>query len=152
MPLLTLPSTLKPLRLCQKTLCLLALHLTLDFYSHKNTQSIKIIAAIRGFSYHGFRTKLTALGYEFFDLPNSISAIQLFLIKRSGHLISYRAPVQYLIEKNKLSMKDDLPVLPLANINIYYAISGQSPHIKKLKAVLDDYVSKHKLTFFDPLN
>jgi polar amino acid transport system substrate-binding protein len=96
--------------------------LTLDFYSHKNTQSIKIIAAIRGFSYHGFRTKLTALGYEFFDLPNSISAIQLFLIKRSGHLISYRAPVQYLIEKNKLSMKDDVPVLPLANINIYYAM------------------------------
>ncbi|MFT6990583.1 MAG: hypothetical protein ACJASL_002561, partial [Paraglaciecola sp.] len=54
---------------------------------------MKTVAAIRGFSYHGFRTKLTTQGYDFFDLPTSISAIQLFLKKRSSHLISYRSPM-----------------------------------------------------------
>jgi hypothetical protein len=49
--------------------------LKLDLYTHKNAQAVKSVAAIRGFDYHGFRTKLTTQGFEIFDLPTSISAI-----------------------------------------------------------------------------
>ena len=127
-------------------------NLSLDLYYHKDTQSIKSVAAIRGFSYHGFRTKLTAQGYEFFDLPTSISAIQLFLKKRSSHLISYRSPMKYYIEEKKLNINKDVSVLPLTDVPTYYAISGDSPHLNKLKSAFDDYASKHQLTFFDELN
>jgi hypothetical protein len=126
--------------------------LNLDLYTHKNAQSLKSVAAIRGFGYHGFRTKLMAQGYEFFDLPTSISAIQLFLKKRSSHLISYRSPVEYYIQQKKLNIKDGVSVLPLLDVPTYYSISGQSPHLVKLKAAFDDYASKHQIRFFDQLN
>jgi len=126
--------------------------LKLDLYSHKNLHSMKSVAAIRGFSYHGFRTKLMKEGYDFFDLPTSISAIQLFLKKRTNYLISYRAPVDYYNEEKKLNIKDGISVLPLIEIPTYYAISGQSPHLEKLKAAFDDYTFRHKLTFFDQVN
>jgi polar amino acid transport system substrate-binding protein len=126
--------------------------LRLDLYTHKNTQFNKSVAAIRGFSYHGFRTSLTEQGYEFFDLPNSISAIQLFLKKRTRHLISYRSPVEYYIEEKKLNIKDDVSVSHLVDVPTYYAISGQSPHLKKLQAAFDDYASKHQVRFFEELN
>jgi hypothetical protein len=126
--------------------------LSLDLYTHKNAQSMKSVAAIRGFSYHGFRTKLMAQGYELFDLPNSISAIQLFLKKRSRHLISYRSPVEYYIEEKKLNIKDGVSAIPLIDVQTHYAISGQTPHLEKLKFAFDDYASKHQLTFFDKQN
>ena len=59
--------------------------LQLDLYSHKQNKLDNSVAAIRGYSYHGFRAKLVDQHYKFFDLPNSISAIQLFLKKRSSH-------------------------------------------------------------------
>ena len=123
--------------------------LSLDLYSHKNAQSTKSIAAIRGFSYHGFRTKLTEQGYEFFDLPTSISAIQLFLKKRTSHLISYRSPVDYYVAEKNLKIEDDVTVLPLVTVPTYYGISGRSPHLEKIQAAFDDYASKHQLKFFD---
>lgn len=126
--------------------------LKLDLYTHKNAQSVKSVAAIRGFDYHGFRTKLTTQGFEIFDLPTSISAIQVFLKKRSSHLISYRSPMEYYIEEKKLNIKDDITSLPLLDISTYYAIAGQSPYLEKLQLAFDDYASKHQLTFFDELN
>ena len=126
--------------------------LRLDLYAHKNAKSRRSVAAIRGFGYHGFRQRLTAQGYDFFELPTSISAIQLFLKKRTSHLISYRSPVDYYIQENKLNVKDDISVLPLVEVPTYYAISGQSPYLETLQAAFDDYASKHQLTFFDELN
>jgi polar amino acid transport system substrate-binding protein len=126
--------------------------LNLDLFTHKDIQSMKSVAAIRGFSYHGFRTKLTTQGYDFFDLPTSISAIQLFLKKRSSHLISYRSPMKYYIEEKRLNIENGVSVIPLTNVPTYYAISGDSPHLNKLKSALDDYASKHQLSFFDELN
>jgi polar amino acid transport system substrate-binding protein len=126
--------------------------LNLDLYTHQNTKSTMSVAAIRGFSYHGFRKRLMVQGYEFFELPNSISAIQLFLKKRTSHLISYRSPVDYYIQEKKLNIKDDISVLPLLDVPTYYAISGQSPFLEKLQTAFDDYASRHQLTFFDELN
>ena len=123
--------------------------LSLNLYTRKNGQSEKSVAAIRGFGYHGFRTKLTAQGYEFIDLPTSVSAIRLFLKKRSDHLISYRSPVDYYIQEKNLNIKDEVSILPLLEVPTYYGISGKSPHLEKLKAAFDDYASKHKLMFFD---
>jgi polar amino acid transport system substrate-binding protein len=122
--------------------------LSLSLYTRKNSQSEKSIAAIRGFGYHGFRTKLTAQGYEFIDLPTSISAIRLFLKKRTNHLISYRSPVDYYVQEKKLNIKEGVSVLPLIEVPTYYGISAQSPHLEKLHAAFDDYASKHQLTFF----
>lgn len=126
--------------------------LKVDLYTHNNVHSKKSIAAIRGFGYHGFRTKLMTQGYEFFDLPTSISAIQLFLKKRSSHLISYRAPVEYYIEEKKLNINDDVSILPLITVPTYYGISGQSPHLEKLKTAFNAYAAKHQITFFDQVD
>jgi polar amino acid transport system substrate-binding protein len=126
--------------------------LNLDLYTHKNAEFTRSVAAIRGFSYHGFRKRLLAQGYEFFDLPNSISAIQLFLKKRTSDLISYRSPVNYYIQEKNLNIEDNISVIPLVEVPTYYAISGQSPYLEKLQAAFDDYASKHQLTFFDELN
>ena len=93
--------------------------LNLEFYTHKNTQAIKTVAAIRGFGYHGFRTKLIEEGYEFFDLPTSTAAIQLFLKKRSSHLISYRSPVESYITDKKLKIKGEMSTLPLIDVPTY---------------------------------
>jgi hypothetical protein len=126
--------------------------LNLKLYAYKNPQSIKSVAAIRSFGYHGFRTKLMAEGYNFIDLPTSISAIQLFLKERTTHLISYRAPVDYHLEEKKLEFKASISVLPLLDVPTYYAISGKSPHLDKLRTAFSEYASKHQLTFFDQVN
>jgi polar amino acid transport system substrate-binding protein len=126
--------------------------LSLNLYAHKGSEPVKSIAAIRGFGYHGFRTKLLAQEYEFFDLPTSTSAIQLFLKERTTHLISYRSPVDYHIQKNKLNINSSVSVQPLIEVPTYYAISGKSPYLEILQAALDDYSTKHHLTFFDSLN
>lgn len=126
--------------------------LKLDFYTHKSTEFNKSVAAIRGFSYHGFKASLTEQGFEFFDLPNSISAVQLFLKKRTRHLISYRSRVEYYMDEKKLNIKDDVTVAHLVDVHTYYAISGQSPHLKKLKVAFDDFASKHQLMFFEEVN
>jgi polar amino acid transport system substrate-binding protein len=126
--------------------------LKLDLYTHNNANSMKSIAAIRGFGYQGFRTKLMAQGYEFFDLPTSTSAIQLFLKKRSSHLISYRSPVDYYIGEKKLNIKDGVSVLPLITVPTYYGIAGQSPHLEKLQAAFNDYASKQQFKFFDEVH
>ncbi|MFQ3189125.1 MAG: phage terminase large subunit [Paraglaciecola sp.] len=93
--------------------------LKLDFYTHKNTEFNKSVAAIRGFSYHGFKASLTEQGYAFFNLPNSISALQLFLKKRTRHLISYRSPVEYYMDEKKLNIKDDVTVAHLLDVHTY---------------------------------
>lgn len=123
--------------------------LNLDLYSHENAPSLKSVAAIRGFGYHGFRAKWMAKGYHFIDLPTSISAIQLFLKKRSGHLMSYRSPVEYYVKEKKLDISDSVAIVPLVRVPTYFAISGKSPHSEKLQAALSDYASKHQLMFFD---
>jgi hypothetical protein len=35
---------------------------------------------------------------------------------------------------------------------LIYAISGQSPHLKKLQVAFDDSASKHQLMFFEEVN
>jgi polar amino acid transport system substrate-binding protein len=123
--------------------------LHLDLYTHKTLTSTKGVAAIRGFGYQGYRNKMTAEGYTFFDLPTSISAIEVFLKKRSRYLISYRSPVDYYIDEKKLNINDEMSVLPLVNVTTHYGISAQSPHLGKIKFALDDYAAKHQLQFFE---
>mgnify|MGYP000277116413 CR=1 FL=1 len=124
--------------------------LSLNLYSHKQASLGENVAAIRGFSYHGYRSKLVSQGYEFFDLPTSISAIQMFVKKRSSNLISYRAPVEYYIAEKGLEIKDNVRILPLTEIPTYIAISGQSKHLELIKSAFDDYAKKHQLAFFSP--
>ena len=122
--------------------------LKLDLYQHKNALSTKSVAAIRGFSYHGFRDKLMLEGYEFFDLPTSISAIQLFLKKRSSHLITYRSPAEFYIKNKNLDIKGSVSILPLVDVPTYFAISGNSPHLEKLKVAFNGYAAKNQISFF----
>ncbi|PKG93226.1 hypothetical protein CXF95_26965 [Paraglaciecola sp. MB-3u-78] len=73
--------------------------MNLDFYAHKKAEFTRSVAAIRGFSYHGFRKRLMAQGYEFFELPNSISAIQLFKKKRTSDLFLIFPPLTSIFKK-----------------------------------------------------
>ena len=126
--------------------------LSLNLYAHKNAQTIASIAAIDGFSYHGFRTKYTEQGYEFLNMPTSISAIQLFLKGQSSHLISYRSPFEYHIQDKKIELKDEVSILPLLDVPTFYGISAQSPHLEKLKTILEEYASMHQLSLFGQAN
>jgi hypothetical protein len=75
-------------------------------------------------------------------LPINISAIQLFLKKRTSHFISYRSPVDYYIQE-KLNLKDNVIIESLEDMPTYYVISGQSPHLEKRQAAFNDYASKN---------
>ena len=122
--------------------------LFLVLYTHKNIASQKIVSGIRGFDYHGQRQQMQAQGFEFVDLPNTLSALQVFLKKRSSHLISYRGPVSYYLRNLNTAFDEPVTVTPLFNVNTFYAIGKKSEHVVRLKEVLNDYAIKHNLQYF----
>lgn len=63
--------------------------LVLNLYSHSDAKNFSTISAVRGFDYQGYREKYAKEGVEFIDLPSTISAIRVFIKRRSNHLLSY---------------------------------------------------------------
>lgn len=64
--------------------------LQLMLYSHPLSSLApqdKTVAAIRSFDYLGQRQQLVQQGYQVIDVPDSVSAVQLFLHQRTQHLI-----------------------------------------------------------------
>lgn len=106
------------------------------------------IAAIRGFDYHGFRNKLTEQGYHFIDMPDSISAVKMFLAGRSAGLITYQMPYNYYLSThNWLHPKSSSATL-LTSVDTHYVIATQSALKNKLKQALISYADKNKLHYY----
>ena len=122
--------------------------LSLALYSHESIASQRTISAIRGFDYHGQRQRLLANGFEFVDLPNSLSALQVFVKRRSSHLISYQGPAEYYLREFTEKLQEPLMVTPLLSVDTHYAISKKSLYTAKLQAAFNDYAQKHKFDYF----
>lgn len=122
--------------------------LQLNMYSHNEWAHRKDIAGIRGFTYQGQRANLTTNGYTFYDMPTSISAIQLFLKKQSAHLLSYASSIDYLVAEKQLDIDNTVQVNPILAVNSHYAISATSKHRFALQHAFNDYAKKHKVTYF----
>ena len=122
--------------------------LQLKLYSHLDRKNGKDVAAVRGFDYQGFRNKLIQQEYRFFDLPNSISSIQVFLKKRIPHLISYGGPYGYYIRDKKLKVSDAITSTHLYSVPTHYTITNKSPHLKALIAAFDLYADTYQVEYF----
>lgn len=99
------------------------------------------IAAIRGFDYHGQRQVLTGKGYSFIDLPDSISAVEMFIKGRSSALLTYEAPFNYYLQQHNLPFEKHYQCQVLEDIDAFYVVSEQSAH----KAYIDNKLTQHAL-------
>jgi polar amino acid transport system substrate-binding protein len=122
--------------------------LELNLYTRIASSQRHTVAAIRGFDYNGYRKSLLEKGYEFIDLPNSISASRLFNIGRVENLISYSGPVEYYVKNHVLTIDDSILITPLDEITSHFAISKKSIHIQLLKGAFNDYANTHAFEYF----
>ena len=99
------------------------------------------IAAIRGFDYHGQRQVLTEKGYSFIDLPDSISAVEMFIKGRSSALLTYDAPFNHYLQQHNLPFEKHYQCQVLEHIDAFYVVSEQSTH----KAYIDNKLTQHAL-------
>lgn len=120
----------------------------LNIYRYKEIPVIGSIAAVRGFDYNGFRQVYLNKDVEFLDLPNTISAIQMFARKRSDALLSYQTPMEYYLALKNIELGDSVVVETLLTLDTFYAINKNSPYFEMLKSSLDDFAQKEKLNYF----
>lgn len=108
----------------------------------------KTVAAIRGFDYHGFRQNLSEQGFRFIDMPDSISAVKMFLAGRSSGLISYEAPYDYYLSTHSWLHPNKGSAALLTSVDSHYVISAQSLIKERLKQALINYADKHHLQYY----
>lgn len=123
-------------------------NIRLNLYTHNEPNHRKTISAVRGFDYQGYRQKFNEEGFEFIDLPNTISAIQVFMKGRSDYMLSYEAPVQEYILTNNIIVKSTDTITPLLEIGTYYAVAKHSQHLDDLLQAFSDYAVKHRAQYF----
>lgn len=105
------------------------------------------IAAIRSFDYHGQRQILQNQGYNFIDLPDSISAVEMFLKGRSSALITYEAPFNYYLQQHNLASTKHYKRQLLETINGHYVVSDHSPYKAYISETLQRYASDRQLSY-----
>jgi len=106
------------------------------------------IAAIRGFDYHGQRQQLSKSGYSFIDLPDSISAVEMFVKGRSSALLTYEAPFNYYLQQQALPFASHYQRRLLDTIDAYYVVSGRSEHLPYISTTLNRYANTEQLSYF----
>ena len=108
----------------------------------------KTIAAIRGFDYHGQRPLLSEQGYRFIDLPDSLSAVELFVKRRTSALLTYEGPFIHYLQQNELPFAKHYQKQVLGTIDTHYVISAMSPHQDYIEKSLNHYATTNKLKYF----
>ncbi|MEH8018112.1 transporter substrate-binding domain-containing protein [Rheinheimera muenzenbergensis] len=106
------------------------------------------IAAIRGFDYHGQRQILTEKGYTFIDLPDSISAVEMFIKGRSSALLTYDAPFDYYLKQHQLPFARNYQCQLLEQLDAFYVMSEQSAAKSYISDKLSQYARKAQLSYF----
>jgi polar amino acid transport system substrate-binding protein len=106
------------------------------------------IAAIRSFDYHGQRQVLSEQGYRFIDLPDSISAVELFVKGRSSALLTYEAPFMSYMQQHGLPFAKHYKRTLLETIDTHYVISGQSQHQDYIRQTIQHYAAAQQLDYF----
>ncbi len=115
----------------------------LNLYQYQDRIPMQSVAAIRGFDYAGKRQLLESQNIEFIDQPTSISAIQVFIRKRSDALLAYQGPVEHYLQSNELQLDSNVSITPLQKIDSHYAVSNHSPNASELITILNDFSNQH---------
>lgn len=122
----------------------------LMLYSHalsSNALQDKTVAAIRSFDYLGQRQQLLQQGYQLVDMPDSISAVQLFLHQRTQHLISYQGPFVAYASQQSEFLISELKQKKLAEIDAYFVVSAASTEHQRIIEVLQRYAQTHSCSY-----
>jgi len=122
----------------------------LMLYSHSLSSTApqdKTVAAIRSFDYLGQRQQLLQQGYQLVDMPDSISAVQLFLHQRTQHLISYQGPFVAYADKQSTDVVTGLKQKKLAEIDAYFVVSAASADHQRIIEVLQDHAKVHSCSY-----
>ena len=106
------------------------------------------IAAIRGFDYHGQRQLLSEKGYNLIDLPDSISAVEMFIKSRSSALLTYKAPFNHYLLQHNLPFAKHYQCQLLEHIDAFYVISEQSTHKNYIDEKLTEHARREQLSYF----
>ena len=106
------------------------------------------IAAIRGFDYHGQRQVLGDKGYSFIDLPDSISAVEMFIKGRSSALLTYEAPFNHYLQQHDLPFAAHYQCQLLEHIDAYFVVSEQSAHKTYISEKLTQHANSEQLSYF----
>ncbi len=122
--------------------------LSISLFTHKNSQSSKVISAVRGYQYNGQRKRLQNLGFEFYDLPDTASSLRFFMKKRSTYLLSYQVPIIYMLNQKHNNVKHEIVEEKISSLPTYFAITNTSKMFEQIKNILDDYVTKHEKKHF----
>jgi len=116
--------------------------INISLYNHQNNTSFKTISAVRGYHYNGQRKRLQEQGFEFYDLPDTASALRFFMKKRSTYLLSYRASINYMFNKNATSVEHKIVEKKMSTLDSYFAISNKSVMFEQIKSALHNYAIK----------
>lgn len=123
--------------------------LQLVVYSHsRRANSIHdgSIAMIRGFDYQGERQQLSNAGLRPVDLPDAVSAIEMFLKGRTEHLITYDGPFKAYLAAAKRDLVEPASKLnrkTLQEIPTYVVIGAQSPYRAQLESLLRRHAQQY---------
>lgn len=125
--------------------------LVLNLYRYRSAQGFKSVSAIRGFDYNGYRQQYKDMGIEFLDLPNAVSAIQVFVKQQSDALLSYQSPVLFFQRNDKLGFPEEVSVTPLLKIDTHYAIAKKSDNFELIRSALNDYAQRRDFSYFQDI-
>jgi polar amino acid transport system substrate-binding protein len=120
--------------------------LQLVMYSHKASSTAprdNSVALIRGFDYQGQRAALVQRGFVMIDLPDSISASELFLHQRSQHLLTYDGPFRAYVQAKDATLFSQYERQALSSIDTFYVLSGRSRHQQLMRQAIMTYGKQH---------
>lgn len=124
--------------------------LVLVLYSHPASAMApedKTVSAVRGFDYQGQRVEMQQHGFQFVDMPDTISATNFFLHKRSQYLISYEGPFLHAMQEHYPGMIKTLSAQPLTKIDVQVVVSVRSVHRDNIIKIIQDYAKKHQCNY-----
>lgn len=124
--------------------------LQLVMYSHKASSAApkdNSVALIRGFDYQGQRAALTQRGFVMIDLPDSISASELFLHQRSQHLLTYDGPFRAYMQTKDATLLSQYERKALSSIDTFYLLSGRSQHQQLMRQAITTYGKQYKCRY-----
>lgn len=80
------------------------------------------------------------------DMPDSISAIQLFLHQRTQHLISYQGPFVAYTGQQATDIVD-IKQKKLAEIDAYFVVSAASAYQQRIIEVVQQHARAHSCSY-----
>jgi polar amino acid transport system substrate-binding protein len=122
--------------------------INISLFNHQDDKLLKTISAVKGYHYNGQRKRLQEKGFEFYDLPDTASALRFFMKKRSTYLLSYRASINYLFNKNVASFEHSIVEKKISTLDSHFAISNKSVMFEQIKSALHSYAIKNESKYY----